>query len=112
MQGGTSSPLPEPPSCLDIWGACGASLRVRGDAWGTREDGLTQRAKPCLTATLVSRTRLGTSGPECYSTRLPTQVARAASAASASSPSARSSSAVPPLAPRARTERMLLAFAL
>src|SRR2546430_5427732 len=60
MQGGTSSPLPEPPSLVrDVGGAFGASLRVRGRLRGSREDQLIHRAEPMITATLGSFTVQG-----------------------------------------------------
>src|SRR5256886_9843596 len=60
VQGGTSSPLPEPPSLSgDVGGAFGASLRVRSRLLGSREDQLTHRAEPMITATLGSFTVQG-----------------------------------------------------
>src|ERR1041385_9151821 len=52
VQEGTSSPLPEPPSFVrDVRGAFGASLRVLSRLLGSREDQLTHRAEPVITAT-------------------------------------------------------------
>src|SRR5262245_6543738 len=51
VQGGAGPPFRNPPSVWDIGWTCGPSLRVWGGVWKTREDGLTQRAEPDLTAT-------------------------------------------------------------
>src|SRR5256885_11917871 len=59
----------EPPSFVwDVGGAFGASLRVRSRLLGSREDGLTHRAEPVITATPLFFWYVG--GADRKSTRL------------------------------------------